>query len=518
MLLSKNVFSLNNSSRKVVFCLWAIFLTRGLILACIVPAGEMWDEYSHLAHVDFWARYHTQAIYGQSLVDFRLLKDLNQLPLPVAADLGFNYSDFWGGSPSPRLPASRGLYEAQQPFLYYWLVSPVYNYCRHHYSVSTTISVLRLVNLLAGSIAIVVLAAWIPQHTNDKYCYVIMCWTCLHPLILLNVVRVANDALAFLLGTIVVVASLNLTPARFKLGVITIAIVLPISVLAKFTNASLVPFVVVSLFVGANAGIGRRSTFIAVGIVFMATFAILFPYVAFNIKHYGLITPMQEAVANREAGRPLFRQLTAMPFAKWPVLVISWWAINGLWVGGWTFIYPPRFFEALYAVSLTLGLSGLILNWRSIHVSSGVRLLIVILILAIHAAMMLHAVESFSAWQGRVFTNPWYAAVGLPWLLILIGSGASVFRPEFIGKVVLYGTPILFIVVEWFGSLLQMPSTYYVATPFGARALSRMASIHPIWLGPQVMLGAWVLEILLLVHLGRQISGEVHRKPGALLG
>ncbi len=515
---------------RPVALLAALFFARGVVLCCVLPPGEMWDEYSHLAHVDQWAATGRPAVYGRTAVDPAFLATMARLPQPPAAGFGRAYGRFWAGSPAPPLPASLGLYEAQHPFLYYALAAPVYRACGGRDDLPAAVAGLRLVNLGCGTAAVVLVLRWLTRTLPASAVWAVGSWVALQPLLLLNVTRVANDGLAFLLGTAVVVAALDLGRPRFWPRVSALSVLLPVAVLAKATNAALVPAVVVAIglagparggrvrlpSVAAEAGPGAAGwgrSAVAILLVLGVTATLLAPYVAFNLRTFGVVTPMQEAVANRAAGRPAWAVAAAAPPWRWPAWAASWWVANGLWVGGWSFLTPPRGLVVAYATLVAVAAGATVLRWRSLPVARPARRVMVAVVGCVHALLTVHAAESAAAWGGRVFTNSWYAAVAVPWALVLLGCGGlSLGRGR---RWVLLGVPAVFVTTETLGVVGRMVPAYYAAG-VSTLAVRRMASVHPSALGPATLAAAATAVVVLLVVCARRAMAVEGGPPGTV--
>ncbi len=241
---------------------------------------------------------------------------------------------------------------------------------------------------------------------------------------------------------------------------------------------------------------------------------------ASNLHRFGLPTPMQEAVANRAAGRSTWAVLTAAPARLWPVWAASWWVTNGLWVGGWSFLRPPRACVVAYAVAVAVAGSAAVVRWRSLPVSPAARWSALAVVACVHAGLMVHATESFAAWNGRVFTNPWYAAVAVPWWLVLLGCGGLSVPWRDVRRGLLLGVPALFVTTEAVGVLGRMVPAYYAAGLGSPLAWMRMSAIHSTVLGPATLAGAAVLSAVLTVLLARHAVLAVFdgRKQSTCIG
>ena len=125
------------------------------------------------------------------------------------------------------------------------------------------------------------------------------------------------------------------------------------------------------------------------------------------------------------------------------------------------------------------------------------------------AGAYLHALTSLVD-NGHVMTTPSYYAVPgiLPFLAIVFDGLRSL--PRKLAATALAVAGLLFIFTEWYGLL-------FVAAPFWSNTtvihtiVSRLASIHPIWLSPSMLPGYAVAYSALLVYVLCGIAGKAPR-------
>ena len=124
----------------------------------------------------------------------------------------------------------------------------------------------------------------------------------------------------------------------------------------------------------------------------------------------------------------------------------------------------------------------------------------------VHLGLMLHATESYAAWGGRVFTNPWYAAVAVPWWLVLLGCGGLSVPWGFVRRMVMLGVPAVCLTTEAVGVFTRMLPAYYAAPAMSALGLRRMATLHPAALGPGTFVGAVIAATVLVSGIARRAA------------
>jgi hypothetical protein len=480
----------------------ALFVLRGIMLASILPPFEGWDEYQHVGYVDHVATAHSPAIFGETTLDPEYVRAVAQFPEPIGMlPAEFNartYADYWNQPPPSSGAATRiQLYQAQHPVTYYWLVSPIYKWCCGRSDLRLSVSILRLINLLFGAGALVMVLLWIRWNLPAQAGLAAALWIAFQPLLLLNVMRVANDALAYFLGTAVIVISMSFRNKRIWVQCFLLAVLLPFAVLTKLNNLALVPWVFLVLILRTAIGEVRPlAAFSAIVLVLLAFVLATWHYFSFNLNHFGILTPMQEAVSNHQAGRRFFDIVRAPPLKFWLLWSWGWWVANAMWVGGWSFLRLPLVFSRIY--ELIVVVAGITLLRRAKYAMKPAHLLgILSLLIFVEAAMLYHALQAYSALSGKVTTNPWYTAVAAPWWLILLASGAAAlpWRRWRIALIVAF--PLVCVLGEAYGLIFRM-IPFYSAAPNYPEALRRLATLHPSILGTTPLAISALLSILIL--------------------
>jgi hypothetical protein len=112
------------------------------------------------------------------------------------------------------------------------------------------------------------------------------------------------------------------------------------------------------------------------------------------------------------------------------------------------------------------------------------------------AEMIVHAVESLTAW-GVCFTAPCYAAPALPWLLAVLAAGALAWQHTRLGYFVVLIMPAFLILVEFFDEFGRMVARYSQES-LSLAALRRLGTLHPAWLRLPTLAVATLLSLILL--------------------
>jgi hypothetical protein len=510
-------------SGYTISLLVGLFLVRGFILATVMPPFEAWDEYQHVGYIDYCARNDRPAVYQEATLDAAFLRAVGRFPraaeVPLSAYGAATYAQYWATGP---LPVTAGdapvfLYEAQQPPLYYRLMAPIYRWCGGRENLRLAVSMLRLINVAFGAVTLGLVLGWIHTNVPGPLALGMGCWVAFHPLLLLNVTRVANDALAYLLGSAVVVLLLAKRGRSVWLQTIPIALLLPLAVLAKSTSLMLLPVVAAALVIRAvqrEVHIGQ--TIASALLILVIGLAITWPYFSFNERHFGILTTMQEAIINHQANRHTLDVLRAMPLAEWGETTRSLWVTQALWVGGWSFLGMPHVpvdcYEAVLLLSALSFGAGMLSRAGRARLPFDLRqvALMALLVACVELGLMYHAAESYSAWSGVIATNPWYAALAIPWWLILLSAGVCSLRWDLIRVPLLWSMPIVCFVSDLYRFLVRV-IPFYSASPLGVTSFRRLATLHPAGMGCGGVLCAAVLEGVLLALL---VRAALQRFPG----
>jgi len=481
----------------------ALFFARGVTLLSIFPPLEGWDEYQHVAFLQHLHEHGDVPELGKASVSRMLLESCTAIPQPnsmldqTSQTGSVGYQEFWDSGPSGYTPDHRdvGIYQAQHGSLYYRLVYPLFVATGGVNNLAQSIALLRLVNLLFGTIALAAVFWLLGRLVADRVtASLLVVVISLHPLYLLNVCRVANDSLAVCLGMLVIVWALIPNTKHRVFGAIVAGTILGCAAWAKGTNLALIPFVAVAFFISAVArcmtwrqAIVQCCTAIAIASVFVV------PQFLHSFEQYGVLTPMQEAVRNHEEGRGLLEVVGLGLQLNIFYRLIGLWLGHAIFTGGWSFLMFPPIYAIVFSVVCLIALGG----WGrlaipqsnsrdcGIEVSSAVQMWS--LIGCVSLALMWHMFQSNAAW-GIPTTNSWYACVAAPFLMTLVLLGGFQFARR-IGLSLGIALTLFFWTCGVVGVVCYMVPLYSQAS--GWLALSRLAQLQPNWLGmPTVLLVA----------------------------
>jgi hypothetical protein len=516
--------------RRFGVLLFALVVVRGVVLMCVLPPFEGWDEYQHVAYVQHLRDAGRAPVAGQSVVSPALLAEAVKFPHPDSAvrDLlggvgAVGYGSFWAlsqthGAPTFRdLPVS--LYQAQHGPLSYRVLQPAFAALGGIGSLRSSIAGMRLVNLLltAGAVGLAV-ACLRRQLLRRRDAALIGLALATHPLFLLNGVRVANDALGVFLATLTVWLGLtlsstgtNLRRSRLTVAWLATGALTGLAVLAKATNFALVPFTgfcVLMLAIRAKAD--ARRSLIAGAALALGFVAVMQSEIRFNLEHYGSLSAMQEAAVNHRRGLGPADLLKTAASIPWTKTITQLWDRRMFFAGGWSFLHSHPRAVGAYRDVVAIGLFGWAsgaLAWVArrrdggrLFANPGAAPACAVLVASYTAALAYHMVQSKLAW-GASSTGPWYASPALPWFLTLVVVGGlrwplgDRLRPAF--PLALVGASLA---AEFIGLFGQMVPAYtgYAAWPV---AFARLSWLQPWWLGSPTLIAAAAVEVATLAAL-----------------
>ncbi len=505
--------------RRFCILLVLIFLARAGLVLSVLPPFEGWDEYQHLSYVVQLletaedAPSSDEGLVPRSLYPALLRYPHSTLGAEQLESLGvLDYERFRRGDAPPSLRADAAdvvLYQRQHPTLYYRLAAPVYDLLSRGSSrpedVLRGLTGLRVLNALLGAAALAVALAALGRLMRETPVrHLVGLLITLQPLFLLNCCRVANDALAVLLGTVAVAGALLLLWRAWPWA-IGVGLVIGLGVLAKANILALAPFVALLLLAWAIMG---RITWRAAAIRGLLCLGAFVAVTGFHFHHHlttrGVLTPMQEAVANRAAGRTFTDAAAAAREIDWFSGFLQRQLRHTLWVGGWSMLRPPALLNGIHQAAAYHALAGVLFVWpsarrreRMLFDDAGTTAGLILLPLCVMAGLAYHAIHTQMAY-GSVLTNSWYAAVASPWTLALCVQSLSFLPGRRAATVFAMLTTAVFLACEAYGTLVLMPRAY-VGEGWGATAAARLAELHPAWLGPWLTLPAQAVVLLLVV-------------------
>ncbi len=497
--------------KKALFISLILFiLTRGIMLICVLPPFEGWDEYQHIAYIQYLNENHKQPILNHSKVPLSLLSKIQYFPQPVHMTTqtgGMDYKTFFLKNAPPDYEKSLPdimLYQAQHGSLYYYIVKELFTLSGGIDNLSESVSSLRIFNLLLTIISIIGCMVLIYKLTfPNPHKFLLLLIIACQPLYLLNGVRVANDALAVFFGTFVIIWALDPKLHNKLLFAIPVGCMLGFGIWAKSTDLILLPFVFLCLMLSIiQRSITMKKGFFLCCIVITAAFITASPNILHNLKQYDTISPMQEALKNHEKGKTIFDILSVGLHYEFPMRMYNIWIRSSTWFGGWSFLslnYLKKGIQCLLITSILGWIYSFykLSNPKTIFKQKDFTLRCFLLVCCISIGLYWHMLHSYVAWEGVITTNPWYACMGFPFALALAYEGVNRLNAKF---GIIYGWLIVFTYFfsETSGMLTKM-IPHYSGGIHSIEALQRIAKFHPAWLGLTTFISSLLIMCCLFI-------------------
>jgi len=225
--------TLQSTSTRFVFLIWACFLVRGFFYSSLFPLWEGYDEFSHFAYIQHLSNCHCLPIPQQSEVSTEIQESLRLVPLPwelrdmpspsLTHDAYWNLSSdvrndrrnqFANLSPQLAHETATGtaplFWEAQQPPLYYLLLLGPFR-LMSTIGLAGRVLAIRYLSVAIASVVIPLafrLASWV--LADDQLALGVIAVIAAMPELLIETSRVGNDSLSIPLYTLLVLFTVKL--------------------------------------------------------------------------------------------------------------------------------------------------------------------------------------------------------------------------------------------------------------------------------------------------------------------
>jgi hypothetical protein len=549
--------SLLRARALVPWGLWALFVFRGLVYLSMTPVWEGFDEHQHYAYVQLVAERGRLPIPGRDAVSLEVEASLRLLPLPWElkdSGIGLTHEKYWrlgegerrarqdalrrippgarrepAGTANPHLL----LYEAQQPPLYYLLAAGPYRLFQGT-GLLARVFILRLFSVLLASAAIPLLFLTARRVLGDQS---MAAWTtaaavCM-PELMMDVVRVGNDALAVCLISFLVWLSLEWEALSVR-RCLALGLLLGAGLLTKAFFYPVVPALVLLAAVRSRKnGLDWRVSVGRAGLLLAACAAVSGLWFARNMALTGTLTGVMQSVAL--GGKPFLDYLRAITRVDWYSAVDSL-LVSHIWFGNWSFLglraWIYKAFMLLYLLAAA-GLAGWVPAWRNRQgeaavIPGGAALVLVNYLGWFWLGLLYHVLITWMA-SGQSSSAGWYLyCLVVPEAILLVAglcrwvpAGSRLRVPA-----LLCG---LFVLLDLCGMVLVMIPYYtgqivhrtagHAVTSFqllrltgtqagemlGRLAVNRFPHLAPDWYG--ILLGTYLLvSVAVLAFAGRRLA------------
>ncbi|MCX6355108.1 MAG: DUF2142 domain-containing protein [Candidatus Aureabacteria bacterium] len=512
------------------FCcgLGILFVIRGLILLCLYPPLEGFDEHQHIAYLQYIGEHGGPPHYGDSYIPKSLYQDFVSSP---HSDYGWQqlrgigarrYKDFWSAEGAVRYDHDVLLGASFHPPLYYFLASPVFIFLRSHAGFLAAVYFLRIVNIIIAGCAIGVFALPLRRLFRQEALSRLAALTIsLLPMYTVYVARVSCDSLALLFSAALFALMANISDGRslyrrsLLLGVMIGAGSLTRSSVSVFLPIGLILY----LFLCINRRISARQLLLASLLLLGSCALLTWRYYMGNLQLYGVIIPGQESIAVARQGKGFIHLLNAIHLRHvWDFFTVRMILVN-LWMSGWSFLFPPTAFYIVYLVMILVSLLGIPVGVTRIMRGEGnlefpqLRLMFFFALVWIMTCIgaYLHALCASVAYaSAHIYSLPYYALPGYAAFLAFVLGSLNGYGNRRLWMACAALFLCLFIVTEFYG-LFAIAVPYWTSTHKIGEIYRRLSFIHPAFPSPRFLPLFLVLYIIALAIIARSI-GRVQRE------
>ena len=449
---------------------------RGLFYCTALPVWEGFDEYGHVAVIQYVFFHHAIPNSRTASSSREIAESLKLVPSPwILRDETkglLSYEAYW------RLPAqdraerqarlrslppawsaedaepSLPLYEAQQPPLYYWLLLPVY-WSVKLLDLPTQVLVLRCVTLLLASTA-VPLAFLTARRVfgTERAALGVAIVVASMPQLTIDAFRAGNEGLSIAVGSLAVLAVVSLwdKPPQLTRGAV-VGLALGAALLTKAYFLALLPWatcVLIAVFIRAGNRRGAAGWQLASALATCLLVAGWYYQRVFFLT--GTLTGEQSDVAARASHVSWFEAVRVLPWRR----TFDFIAVSHIWLGNWSFLVVRAWMYRAIELVFVLGFLGIVLQFtrarKSLPKSKAICALSMPSLLLL-LGLFFHAVQGFRSY-GKSGTMGYYLlSLVVPETVILL-IGLFRLLPE---RAELLAVPVLAII---FNALEQFGMTF----------------------------------------------------------
>lgn len=520
--------SLDAKWKRICLAIAALILVRGILVLCVLPPFEGWDEFSHISYVVYLKEQKQLPILGSSNTPESMAGMLASYPHPWGdwTQTGANgwgsrtYDHFWDppfGDSLPRRPVP--IYEAAQPPFYYLIALPFWA-ALSPWSDLAAIYGLRVLNVfflaLGGYIFLRALGKCIPKL---KHRMLIGLLLGVYPIFVITGARVSNDALAVLLTslTFYFMVTALAEKGRSQRALLTASFWLGLGILTKVSVLIMGPPLVACVAIcwyQKKMGILTALKTLAVCCAIIAV--VLAPLYLYSYAISREIYQFTKVLSGNMQGKGRLWAWSHFFQIEWSSYLRKWLFTRDLWNSGWSDLKPPAFLAIpykifLYCFWLIVLASGLRRGWSRRPSSKPLEylfsdpahlILSACMVLSMVAAQAYLATMVLANW-GQIFVTPSYFMVVLPVWTALVYQAALFVGQRFAQSCALIVIGF-YVVGELFGTLFIMPRVFTASSSFPLMWTRTMA-IHPVFPGPWFILPCLLVISGLLIYLFRAV-------------
>ena len=505
-MLGRNFFHM--TWRKFVALAAFAFWVRSLFFICRYPPYDGFDEFMHVAYLQYLHEEGEPPVYGKSITPKSLYPDMIRYPHAevswrVIRDTGArSFRNFYGHTPELLNTPDISLYQGQHPPLYYRITDPLYQGLHSRFGMATSLGVLRALNAAFGACALFLLLAPLAGIFGESRIVrfsilAAVSW----PMFLVNAIRVANDALAILFAAAAFYLVTQFRADKPRMLLVALAgLLLGLGAMTKLVAFLFLPaFVAYFIWLAATERGARLRWLLAVVALTAGYLVVAGSFHLASHEAFGTYFPQQETMLNASAMHSSSELLGMMKWSD-PWTIFGQRLLLTAWTSGMTFMK-----QGAFAYWLTGGFfAACLVGWVAWFATSRRTLtrslvhgsvLILLCVGAVFAAGYMHALHSRLQWNA-VLTPSHYVMQAFPLLIVFAGFGLRGL-PSRAGEVLMAASAAAFVVIEAH-SWIAVAVPYWTQTRDPSLAWQRMdaltgaAGLSPIFLAIWTLLAWWL--------------------------
>lgn len=369
------------STTSILILIWLSFLVRGTFYCVLQPLWEGYDEWAHFAYIQYVAQQQSLPHRGTPISE-SVQRSLLLLPLSQAAAQAIpgaiTHDDFWRLQPDERLqrtsevgvlksgPTSNNsknairLYEAQQPPLYYLLMTPAF-LATQTTTLAGQVLVLRVITMVVASGTLllsyaIALNIGFPRRLALLVSALIACL----PGFYIDACRVANESMAVVLTSLTVLCAIRVHRQGSPKEWLSFGVALGCALLTKAYCLAFVALIPLLVALQIYRSTHRWKTSLTLGAISILLAVGIAGWWYVRIwKLTGSISGEQlDVIASQ---RSTAERIATFLEVNW-ISVLDTAAFTHIWVGGWSFLVVRSWIYRVVETVAAMAVLGLIIG------------------------------------------------------------------------------------------------------------------------------------------------------------
>ncbi|MDA2929355.1 glycosyltransferase family 39 protein [Acidobacteria bacterium AH-259-O06] len=375
--------SLFENTCFILVTLWLVFVVRALFYISVTPLWEGFDEHAHFAYVQIISQQYRLPLNHREPVSEEIFVSLKSSPLPWeprAFGIGHTHDEYWmlpesernqlqqrlknippawGRLPTSGMGSHLEIYEAQQPPLYYFLMSVPYRLLKS-YSLVERVFALRILSVLIASVLILptfYLSKLVFE--SGKIALAVCGIMAFMPELMIDVCRIGNDSLSIALFSVLIVISVCSQMVTYRIS-LALGIILGLGLLTKAYFFTAIPAIAMVFLLRSRRhaeSLGKATACFA--LVLLVAAAISGWWYVRNFILLGSPTGIMQSVALKDTS--IVEMIARIPEVDW-VNAVDTVFFSHIWFGNWSFLQVRSWMYKVFQYTFLLSVLGIVVS------------------------------------------------------------------------------------------------------------------------------------------------------------